>query len=740
MGTSSLKKNNIFRYYIFQKKFKNYLTGKISDKERKKIKNGYLIPLDWIKEWKRKINYNIISKNLDSLQIESTKLKENQINEIKNIFQNNINNFDNNMLNNIIINNNFIINERILSEKFLESFVNEKTYKLLKIDRKIGVEEIKYIFKQKMMILFLENYNMIKILFSYDDPMIKEIKLINITFIFDYIDVYYALQKLFRDETSDNILIYLSQKINIISQPKYKYFDKTINKYTFTAINEEKNIINNFENNKIKNPNMINFNLVNIPSYRGLENVGATCYMNATLQCLANIKPITDYLLNKKNYEFLYKNGILCNMTLHYSQVLLGLFCNESNNGYYSPKDFKDEIGEYNPLFKGVQANDSKDLIIFLLEILNNELVKIYNKKRNIVENRNDNDSELYQKIDASNEKAVLDYFVKEFKKNYCSVIGQYLFGFNKSLFVCQSCGGKIFNFNLFNNLIFNLEATSNYYNLSYNNSTIPIINFDFCFKYMIKEEVFQSTYCQHCGLTGLSKYRETIYSLPLYLIIILNRGRGNIFNCNVQIPEIFDASNYIEIKSENNNYELVGIVSHFGESGMGGHFIAFCKHSIDGKWRCYNDSVVTECQNDYLNKGVPYILFYKKCQIEKIDFDIMLKSQEIYNDKNNLYNNQNINPNFCNNNMFANNISNNINFNQNMNVINNNNYYQPNMMMNNINNYNQNYINNNPQQNIYNNANYNMNNNYYNNYNQNIPVNNQQNINMNMIMNPQNM
>ena len=628
------------------------------------------------------------------MQIESTKLKENQINEIKNIFQNNINNFDNNMLNNIIINNNFIINERILSEKFLESFVNEKTYKLLKIDRKIGVEEIKYIFKQKMMILFLENYNMIKILFSYDDPMIKKIKLINITFIIDYLDVYYALQKQFRDETSDNILIYLSKKINIISQPKYKYFDKTINKYTFTAINEEKNIINNFENNKIKNPNMINFNLVNIPSYRGLENVGATCYMNATLQCLANIKPITDYLLNKKNYEFLYKNGILCNMTLHYSQVLLGLFCNESNNGYFSPKDFKDEIGEYNPLFKGVQANDSKDLIIFLLEILNNELVKIHNKKRNIVENRNDNDSELYQKIDASNEKAVLDYFVKEFKKNYCSVIGQYLFGFNKSLFVCQSCGGKIFNFNLFNNLIFNLEATSNYYNLSYNNSTIPIINFDFCFKYMIKEEVFQSTYCQHCGLTGLSKYRETIYSLPLYLIIILNRGRGNIFNCNVQIPEIFDASNYIEIKSENNNYELVGIVSHFGESGMGGHFIAFCKHSIDGKWRCYNDSIVTECQNDYLNKGTPYIVFYKKYQIE---------NHSKFNLKKSCNNFSRNFQNYFNYNSF-NNINSYNNFQNNMDMYNSNNFMnnsQQNMnsIMNNMNNYNtfQNNFNNNP-------------------------------------------
>ena len=107
MGTSNLKNNNIFKYYIFQKKFKKYLTGKILEKERNTIKKGYLVPLDWIKEWKRIVNYNKISKALDSLQIESTKLNGNQINEIKNIFQNNINNFDDNMLNNIIINNNF---------------------------------------------------------------------------------------------------------------------------------------------------------------------------------------------------------------------------------------------------------------------------------------------------------------------------------------------------------------------------------------------------------------------------------------------------------------------------------------------------------------------------------------------------------------------------------------------------------------------------------------------------------
>ena len=32
-----------------------------------------------------------------------------------------------------------------------------------------------------------------------------------------------------------------------------------------------------------------------IPILRGLNNIGATCYMNATLQCLSNIKPLTEF-------------------------------------------------------------------------------------------------------------------------------------------------------------------------------------------------------------------------------------------------------------------------------------------------------------------------------------------------------------------------------------------------------------------------------------------------------------
>ena len=637
MGSKiSKNKEKILYYYVFQKKINNYINNnKIKEKEKKILKIGYIINPDWIKEWKARINYNkITSDYLDHFNLDSTRLNKQQKLLINQFIEkdNNIDNLDLD-IKTIVKNNffNFFIYEKMINKIYLENFVNKKTFNKLDMNDKTTYERVKYIFKKKMFMLFFEKYLKIKILLYSINFKNNHLK--TLTYIFYDKDTYYYYSKLFENAESDAMIEHLKntkifknkfrvgkEENRVIFKIKNENFEEELN--IGNKNKEDKSIENNEMNIEIKDPNEINFNLINRICYKGLDNVGATCYMNATLQCLANIKPITDYLLSQKNYNFLYQNNDICKMTLQYMQVLIGLFYSESIKGSYCPENFKKAISELNPLFQGVQANDSKDLIIFLLEIMNNELVKIHNKKYNI----NNNGDELYQKMKSLKIK-INNYYI-----NYDRIKIKIIYFFS------QNCNGKTINFNIFNLLIFSLEATSNYFNLGNNNNSIPVINFNHCFGFLSKEEIFQDTYCQKCRKTGFSTYKETIYSLPFYLIIILNRGKGNIFNCHVQIPERFNPSNYVEKYNQNDEYELIGIVSHFGESGMGGHFIAFCKHNIDSKWRCYNDSIVTECSNDYLNKGTPYILFYKKSSIENLynqQSNISFNNSQITNQNN---------------------------------------------------------------------------------------------------------
>ena len=102
----------------------------------------------------------------------------------------------------------------------------------------------------------------------------------------------------------------------------------------------------------------------------------------------------------------------------------------------------------------------------------------------------------------------------------------------------------------------------------------------------------------------------------PEILILLLNRGKGIEFNVKMTFDENLNLYNYIELKETGYNYQLIGVITHIGESSMSGHFIAYCKDPIDEKWYKYNDSIVTEVNNFYkevIDFAMPYLLFYKK-------------------------------------------------------------------------------------------------------------------------------
>jgi ubiquitin C-terminal hydrolase len=251
-----------------------------------------------------------------------------------------------------------------------------------------------------MLILVLQDYYIIKIIIPDVSYFSQNKNAVNLSWKFYDRESYKDKLDFLKEEDSKNIMNYFIDK-EIFAKQAITSTNNKSNKSIHTLINEDmiKKIKNEDKNSLytyysksnadkdlvIKQPKDINFELAKRPSFRGLDNVGSFSYMNAILQCLANIKPITDYLLNANKYSEIYNNvALLCPLTLQYCQVLIGLFCNKSNTGSYSPKSFKAVVEEMIPLFQGIQANDSKDLIIFLLEVMNSELSELHNKRNNI--------------------------------------------------------------------------------------------------------------------------------------------------------------------------------------------------------------------------------------------------------------------------------------------------------------------------------------------------------------------
>ena len=148
--------------------------------------------------------------------------------------------------------------------------------------------------------------------------------------------------------------------------------------------------------------------------------------MNATLQCLSNTYQLTNYFLKTYKFNEEDNNKLMSN---EYYKVIVKLWDRELNNKSYSPYSFKNVLSEENPLFAGIQANDSKDLINFLLERFHKELNNI-NNENIITNNYNLNQNEQL------NEDKMLSLFLKDFKTKYNSIISNlfYCYGNKKPM------------------------------------------------------------------------------------------------------------------------------------------------------------------------------------------------------------------------------------------------------------------------------------------------------------------
>ena len=334
---------------------------------------------------------------------------------------------------------------------------------------------------------------------------------------------------------------------------------------------------------------------------KGLNNVGLTCYMNSTLQCLLHIPELNHYFPNCFNeFKAAHKNMIQKTETKgKISEEYYKLFKNiwgdsRFSGNAYAPKDFNDLISKLNPQFSKYESNDAKDLIIYLFQEMHEELNYFGEKKLGKIPKCN----QLFES------EAFYFFYEINSKLNF-SIISYLFWGIVKQTTICNGCNNKIYNYQYYQYLSFPLYKYAG-----------KKFNLYSGLKDYVSEEILKGDnqfYCQNCRCLRDAKIFSKIYYPAPYLLINFDYGKNKKYN-----PKIIDFGAIIcldQIFLDNNipdvNYELIAVSTHLGDSGNTGHYITYCKDiSSENTWYKFNDSMVNLSSFEETKKNSPYLLY----------------------------------------------------------------------------------------------------------------------------------
>jgi ubiquitin C-terminal hydrolase len=342
----------------------------------------------------------------------------------------------------------------------------------------------------------------------------------------------------------------------------------------------------------------------------GLQNNGATCYINTLIQCLSTCFQFTHFILNKDQYadrvqHNLTKEKHQISLIMELATIFDHMWINENS---LNPIRFLKTLQYKFDFLQINQQNDIEEIWLLMLNKMNEEILftdaihmfdqKILDSTYSSSSNQDDIMIKCY--------KAWYDGHNKEY-----SELIELLYGQMISQIICgnNSCATIHHNYEHFP--IIQLEIPPM--------STTPTI-YD-CLDSYIKEEILNEWKCDKCNTVNPSKKNNRFWKLPPVLVICLKRFiyhpemQQNIKNNDlVDIPLELNMSNCVLSPQSYHKYQLQSAALHIGNIN-GGHYIALTRKSNDNheQWYCIDDLKVTEYTRTQVGGLITnaYMLFY---------------------------------------------------------------------------------------------------------------------------------
>ncbi|XP_064323232.1 ubiquitin carboxyl-terminal hydrolase 36 isoform X1 [Phalacrocorax carbo] len=298
----------------------------------------------------------------------------------------------------------------------------------------------------------------------------------------------------------------------------------------------------------------------------GLQNLGNTCFLNSTVQCLTYTPPLANYLLSKEHSRTCHQGGfcMMCVMQNHMIQA----FANSGNA--IKPVSF---IRDLKKIAQHLRFGNQEDAHEF-----------------------------LRYTIDAM-QKACLNGCTKLDRQTQATTLVHQIFGgYLRSRVKCSVCKGVSDTYDPYLDLALEIRQAAD------------IVR---ALELFVKSDLLggENAYmCAKCKKKVSASKRFTIHRASNVLTLSLKRFAsfgGDKITKDVGYPELLNIRPYMsQSNGDPVTYALYAVLVHSGYSCHAGHYYCYVKAS-NGQWYQMNDDLVRSSNIKVVLNQQAYVLFY---------------------------------------------------------------------------------------------------------------------------------